>query len=332
MALRLSLPTALSLPIFLFFPGHCPAVSPGNYPALQTFIQDMSSKHGLAVPDLNQWFDQAAIRQDILAAVNAPKEALPWYRYRELFVTKQSAMRGKRFWQANARSLARAEQEYGVDPATITAILGVETQYGRNLGRHRVMDALTTLMLEYPPRRVFFRRELEEYLLLTRELGINPLTLRGSYAGAIGVPQFIPSSYRRYAVDFDGDARVDLVDSTADAIGSVANYFSRHGWERDGLVIADIRLEGELAAWIEELDSTSIKPLKYLITYGILPLEYNNIDQSAALIRLEEEAGPVYRFGYNNFYVITRYNHSRNYAMAVYELSQWIRRLQEQRP
>jgi membrane-bound lytic murein transglycosylase B len=331
MALRLSLLAALSLPIFLSLPGHCLAVSPGDYPALQTFIQDMSSKHKLAIPDLNQWFDQAAIRQDILAAVNAPKEALPWYRYRGLFVTKQNAIRGERFWQANARSLARAEHEYGVDPATIIAILGVETQYGRNLGRHRVMDALTTLMLEYPRRQAFFRRELEEYLLLTRELGMNPLTLRGSYAGAIGVPQFIPSSYRRYAVDFDGDERVNLVDSTADAIGSVANYFRQHGWERDGLVIADVRLEGQLATWIEELDSTPITPLKYLITYGILPLEYNNIDQSAALIRLEEEAGPVYRFGYNNFYVITRYNRSRNYAMAVYELSEWIRRLQEQR-
>ena len=332
MASRLPLPTALSLPIFLFFSGPCPAVSPGDYPALHTFIQEMSGKHGLAIPDLKRWFDQADIRQDILAAVNAPKEALPWYRYRELFVTKQNAMRGKRFWGANARSLARAEREYGVDPAMIIAILGVETQYGRNLGRHRVMDALTTLMLEYPRRRVFFRRELEEYLLLTRELGINPLTLRGSYAGAIGVPQFIPSSYRRYAVDFDGDERINLVSSTADAIGSVANYFRQHGWERDGLVIADIRLEGELATWIEELDSNPITSLKYLITYGILPLEYNQIDQSAALIRLEEETGPVYRFGYNNFYVITRYNRSRNYAMAVYELSQWIRQVYEQGP
>jgi membrane-bound lytic murein transglycosylase B len=311
-------------------PGKCLAVSATDYPALQTFIHNMSSKHGMTEVELSRWFEQATIQEDILAAIRAPKEALPWYRYRKLFVTKQSATRGKRFWQTNADTLLRAEREYGVDPATIVAILGIETQYGRNLGRHRVLDALTTLMLEYPPRSAFFGRELEQYLLLTRELRVDPLELRGSYAGAIGVPQFIPSSHRRYAVDFDGDKHIDIVDSAADAIGSVANYFKQHGWQRDGPIIADIKLDGELADWIKQIDNQPIMPLKYLITYGILPMEYNNIDQTAALIRLQEEAGPVYHVGYNNFYVITRYNRSSNYAMAVYELSQWIRKLYDQ--
>ncbi len=329
--MRLWLPFCATLLIFLSLPGKCLAVNVSEYPALQTFVQMMANKHGMSETELYGWFAQAAIRDDILAAIRAPKEALPWYRYRKLFVTKQSAARGQRFWRANANTLLRAKLEYGVDPATIVAILGIETQYGRNLGRHRVLDALTTLMLEYPRRSAFFERELEEYLLLTRELGVDPLMLRGSYAGAIGVPQFIPSSHRRYAVDFDGDKHIDIVDSAADAIGSVANYFKQHGWQRDAPIIADIKLDGEFADWIQQIDHQPITPLKYLITYGILPMEYNNIDQTAALIRLDEEAGPVYHVGYNNFYVITRYNRSRNYAMAVYELSQWIRRLYDQK-
>ena len=329
--MRLWLPLCAILLISLSLPGKCLAVSASEYPALQTFVQMMSSRHGMSETELYGWFAQVAIRDDILAAIRAPKEALPWYRYRKLFVTKQSAARGQRFWRANANTLQRAEREYGVDPATIVAILGIETQYGRNLGHHRVLDALTTLMLEYPRRSAFFGRELEEYLLLTRELDVDPLVLRGSYAGAIGVPQFIPSSHRRYAVDFDGDKHIDIVDSAADAIGSVANYFKQHGWQRDAPIIADIKLDGEFADWIQQIDHQPITPLKYLITYGILPMEYNNIDQTAALIRLDEEAGPVYHVGYNNFYVITRYNRSRNYAMAVYELSQWIRKLYDQK-
>jgi membrane-bound lytic murein transglycosylase B len=328
--MRLWLPLCSSLFISLSLPGKCLAVNASEYPALQSFVQMMTSKHNMTETELYGWFAQATIRDDILAAIRAPKEALPWYRYRKLFVTKQSAARGKRFWQANAATLERAEREYGVDPATIVAILGIETQYGRNLGHYRVLDALTTLMLEYPRRSAFFEHELEEYLLLTRELGVNPLELRGSYAGAIGVPQFIPSSHRRYAVDFDGDKHIDIVDSAADAIGSVANYFKQHGWQRDGPIIADIKLDGGLADWVKQIDHQSITPLKYLITYGILPMEYHDIDQTAALIRLDEEAGPVYQVGYNNFYVITRYNRSRNYAMAVYELSQRIRRLYDQ--
>ncbi|MFQ5935114.1 MAG: lytic murein transglycosylase B [Acidiferrobacterales bacterium] len=315
----------LGLPIFLLLPNYCAAISPDDYPELRAFVQEVSGKYGLSKADLYRWFRKAKIRQDILAAIRAPKEALPWYRYRPLFVTQQSAVRGERFWQAHARALARAESEYGVDPATIVAILGIETQYGRNPGRFRVMDSLTTLMLEYPKRQAFFRQELEQYLLLTRELKIDPLALRGSYAGAIGVPQFIPSSYRHYAVDFDGDRVADIVNSVADAIGSVANYIKEHGWQRDGRVVADVTLEGQLPDWLGELDPEPVAPLKYLISYGILPVEYNHIDQSAAVIKLEEESGPVYYFGYNNFYVITRYNRSRNYAMAVYKLSKLIR-------
>lgn len=305
------------------------ALSARDYPELGGFIEEMAQKHGLPEDELARWFEKTRIRQDALAAIRAPKEALPWHRYRELFVTRPSAQRGARFWREHAQTLVRAEREFGVDAATIVAILGIETQYGRNGGRYPVMDTLVTLMLEYPRRRSFFRRELEEYLLLTREHKFDPLELRGSYAGAIGVPQFIPSSYRRYAVDFDGDRRIDLIGSYADAIGSVASYFRQHGWQQGTPVIADIELNSELIAWLAKLGDRPVVPMRYLLGYGVLPLDYGNIDQSAALIRLEEPAGAVYRLGYNNFYVITRYNRSRNYAMAVYELARSIRRIYE---
>ncbi|MFQ6021383.1 MAG: lytic murein transglycosylase B [Acidiferrobacterales bacterium] len=319
----------LSLTLFVpwLLPGPTAAVSLSDYPQLRTFVEDMANKHAMAQQQLSQWFERATIRQDILHAINTPKEALPWYEYRKLFVTKQSASRGQRFWLSNADALSRAWQDYGVDPATIVAIVGIETQYGRNPGGFRVMDALTTLMLEYPKRSEFFRRELEEYLLLLQELNMDPFELPGSYAGAIGIPQFIPSSYRQYAIDFDGDGQRNIVRSVADSIGSVANFLKRHGWQKGGGVIEQIRLQGEFAAWLDKLDGKPMPSLRYLVSYGILPMRYNDVDQRAALIRLEDQEGPVYYLGYNNFYVITRYNRSQNYAMAVYELSEWIRRL-----
>lgn len=326
MRFRLSV-LVLSLPIVLVLPDHTLALSPAQYPGLQSFIQEMVSKHGLSEPEMDQWFKQTRIRQDVLSAVRAPKEALPWYEYRKLFVTGPSARRGKTFWKTNAKALSKAQREYGVDPATIVAIIGVETQYGRNTGRFPIMDALTTLMLEYPPRREFFRRELEEYLLLSRELKLDPLELRGSYAGAIGVPQFMPSSYRQYAIDFDGDDERNIVSGHADAIGSVANFLKQHGWQRDGLIIQPLQLQKDLINWLEKLGNAPTLPLRYLLGYGVLPMEYNDADESAALVTLEGEAGPLYHIGYNNFYVITHYNRSQNYAMAVFELSQWIRKL-----
>ncbi len=317
----------LGFAFVLFAPARALAVDIAAYPALQTFIEGIVSKHGISATKLDEWFKSARIRQDILRAVNAPKESSPWYEYRKLFVTKQSALRGKRFWQANATTLSNAQREYGVDPATIVAIIGIETQYGRNTGSFRIIDALTTLTLEYPRRSDFFRGELEQYLLLAQELKVDPLALRGSYAGAIGVPQFIPSSYREYAIDFDGDGRRDLIGSKADAIGSVANFLLRHGWRKDGTVVEPLQPEKDLTLWFSKLGSTPMLPLRYLLGYGIVPMEYNEKEEPAALITLEEESGPKYHLGHNNFYVITRYNQSQNYAMAVYELSESIRQL-----
>ncbi len=326
--LRLRAPLLASILLLIVAsPATALAVAVDKYPALQDFIDSMVKRHGFSERGLEDLFTKARIRQDIIRSIETPKEASPWYEYRKLFVTRQSAERGRHFWQANANALSRAQREYGVDPATIVAIIGVETQYGRNTGKYRVLDALTTLTLKHPPRSEFFRGELEAYLLLTRELQIKPLKLRGSYAGAMGVPQFIPTSYRQYAIDFDGDGSRDIIGSVADAIGSVANFLKAHGWQKEGAVIQRLELAEELVAWLEQIRGTPMPPLRYLLGYGILPIPYNGGDPSAGLVRLEGESGPAYHLGYNNFYVITRYNRSRNYAMAVFELSEWIRRL-----
>ena len=303
-----------------------------EYPELTAFINEMAFKHNFAVPELRRLFAGARIRPDIIEAIERPKESLPWHEYKKLFLTEDSARRGRQYWQKNAQVLARARQEYGVPPEVIVAIIGVETQYGRNRGGYPVMDALTTLTLHYPPRADFFRRELEEYLLLTREIGVSPLDVTGSYAGAMGVPQFTPSSYRRFAVDFDGDRRRDLLASTADAIGSVANFLRMHGWETDAPISDEVQIEGALYHWIEGLGPKPALSVRRLIGYGVFPPAGGDDGRLAALIGLEGESGPIYRLGYNNFYVITRYNRSTRYAMAVYELSEMIRKQFEEKP
>ncbi len=311
------------------FAGPCAALALDlqEYSELTGFIRRMAEEHGFSTKDLHRVFARVHYREDIIEAIERPKEALPWYEYRNLFVTDQHAQRGKIYWTEHATALSRARELYGVAPEIVVAVLGIETQYGRNKGEYPVVDALTTLMLGYPPRAEFFRRELEEYLLLARELDADPLTIKGSYAGAMGLPQFIPSSYRRYAVDFDGDHRRDLLTSAEDAIGSVANFLNAHGWEANQPVSEDVDLEGSLYVWVEKLGVKPILSVRHLGTYGVFPRNPEGEDRSAALIVLDGERGPIYRLGYNNFYVITRYNRSTRYAMAVYELGQMIRRL-----
>ena len=240
-------------------------------------------------------------------------------------MTEERARQGAKFWRAHAASLARAAEVFQVDPEVIVAIIGVETRYGRNNGRFPVLDALTTLTLEYPKRAEFFGRELEHYLLLARELGVSPVGTRGSYAGAMGVPQFIPSSYRKYAVDFDGDARRDLINSTEDAIGSVANYLREHGWKMRAPVASDVTLEGRWQSWLEGRAAHATRS-------GLIPIEKEEEEpgQPTGLLVLEGENGPALRLVYANFMVIMRYNRSRHYALAVHELSQKLRRLREE--
>ena len=303
------------------------ALDPRQYPQLIEFIQEMDVKHHMPAAELNELFAAVNMRPDIIEAMERPKEALPWYQYRKLFVTEENIRLGLKYWKANAGTLARAYAEFGVDPAVIVAIIGVETHYGKNTGGYRVLDALTTLTLASTNRGDFFRGELEEFLLLARELNLDPLTIKGSYTGAMGVPQFMPSSYRRYAVDFDGDQRRNILADTEDAIGSVANYFKAHGWRKDEPVTQDVEIEGTLYGWLENSGNEPSPSIKHLRKYGILPLPGLSLNQFATLVTLEGEAGPIHRLGYNNFYVITRYNNSKRYAMAVYELSDMLRKL-----
>jgi membrane-bound lytic murein transglycosylase B len=301
-------------------------VSVDESPVLRQFVDDMVAKYQFDRDALRGWLAQAEIREDIIEAVYRPKENLPWHEYRKLFVNDERARLGLAFWKANAEAVFRASSEYGVPPEIVVAILGVETRYGRQGGGYRVLDALVTLTLRYPERSEFFRGELAEFLLLARELGASPLALKGSYAGAMGVPQFIPSSYRRYAVDFDGDRKRDLSD-VEDAIGSVANFLKKHGWRRDEPIVGEVKLEGSMYSWLENNGLEPRISLQQLSRYGILPVQTTDDRQLAAILTFEGEDGPLHRLGYNNFYVLTRYNRSKNYSMAVVELARQLRRL-----
>lgn len=308
------------------------ALEVARYPELESFIHELSQTDGFSRRALERLFARARLRPEIIQAMERPKEALPWYEYRKLFITDERIGQGINFWRRHARELARAQREFGVPPEIVVAILGVETQYGKRRGAWPVLDALTTLAFQYPPRAAFFREELKQYLLLTRELKLDPARLQGSYAGAMGMPQFIPSSWRRYAVDFDGDRRADLFDNTTDIIGSVANFLRVHGWERDAPVSDAAHVEGTLYFWLEKLGVKPSLPLGQFVRYGVSPRVHRDPELSAALILLEDETGPRARIGYNNFYVITRYNRSSRYAMAVQELAEQLRNRYETAP
>ncbi len=288
------------------------------------FIDRMVTEHGFDRKALQALLDDARVRQDILDRIRRPAEkTLTWTRYRRIFLTDERIRAGRRFMARNREALARAEAEYGVPPEVVTAIIGVETFYGRITGRDRVLDALYTLAFHYPPRSRFFTSELEKFLLLAREEGLDPRKPRGSYAGAMGLGQFMPSSFLAYAVDFDGDGRRDIWTSETDAIGSVANYFARHGWKRDFPVV--LRAEGVDPERHRRFLEGGLKPaftLAELRAAGIRFDDMVNDRLKAALVRLKTDDGAEYWLGLNNFYVITRYNRSPMYAMAVHQLGE----------
>jgi len=291
--------------------------------ALDDFARDMARRHGMDLKALTELLRAARFRNEIIDSITRPTEALPWHQYRKLFVNDDRARLGAEYWRSNGKILQRAEQTYGVPPEVIVAIVGVESRYGSTAGRYPVLDALVTLSFGYPRRSEFFRGELEQFLLLSREEKLDPLATRGSYAGAMGEPQFIASSYRRYAVDFDGDRRRDLLGSRADIIGSVANYLNEHGWEEGGRVAVAATVTSDAI-----VDGYGLEPrftVAQLRRRGVQPLEKIDAEERATLVKLDGEQGDVYHVGFQNLYVITRYNHNVQYAMAVYELSQLIR-------
>ena len=291
----------------------------------RAFVDEMVRKHGYDLGELTRLLEDAQFQDGIITLITRPAEAKPWYEYRAIMVTPERIEQGVEFWQRNADTLRRAEAELGVPPEIVTAILGVETRYGRNTGRHRVLDALFTLGFGYPKRASFFRKELEQFLLMTREEHLDARTLTGSYAGAMGKSQFMPSSFRAYAIDFDGDGRRDLWGSDADAIGSIANYFVRNGWRRgERVALPASGVDSRHQRFLE----AGLKPgftLGELAAAGVrVATDGLPADTPCSLFDLDEENGPAYWAGLQNFFAITRYNRSELYAMAVYQLSREI--------
>jgi membrane-bound lytic murein transglycosylase B len=304
-------------------------------PEVRAFIDELVTEHGFDRTTLARAFAQARFQPQIVAAMQRPLLEPPkWHEYAAPFLAAARVDGGVAFWSRHEEALARAEATYGVPAEIIVAIIGVETYYGRNTGRHRAIDALSTLAFDYPRRAVFFRGELKQFLLLARDLGVSPLVPKGSFAGALGVPQFMPGSYRNFAVDFDGDGRADLWASPDDAIGSVANFLARHDWQRGQPVLLpaaidaayrDVvvrRLDGGLSER-RAFDAWSADG----VTAAGVPAD---VGPDPVGLLLLEEAGPgadaaSYWIACQNFYVITRYNRSRLYAAAVWELANAVR-------
>jgi len=330
----LSRPARLAAVMLAFVLSSC--VSPGADAAggyagrkdVRGFIDEMVQKHGFSRSELRTLFSHARFQPAVIAAITPPAEprAKSWQAYRALFLTPERIEAGVEFREQQRAALARAAALYGVPEDIIVAVIGVESQYGRNTGNYRVIDTLSTLAFDYPPRAAYFRAELENFLLYARDAGIDTLTLKGSYAGAIGIPQFMPGSYRRYAVDLDGDGKNDLSGSIADAIGSVANFLQAHGWERDQPVAYTAQVQGDD---YPKLIEAGIKPgVRFgdLARFGVSAAGVAAADAPCALIELTTPDEPSeYLVGLTNFYVLTRYNRSSMYAAAVLELAQAVK-------
>lgn len=292
----------------------------------EAFVDRMVEKHGFDGQWVRQILSEAERKQSILDAMSRPAESvMTWGRYRKIFIQESRINQGVKFWNEHREALERAEKTFGVPAWMIVGIIGVETRYGSNKGSYRVVDALATLGFDYPRRSEFFLGQLEQYLLMVREQHFDPFELKGSYAGAMGYGQFIPSSYRAYAVDFDGDGQVDIVNNPVDAIGSVANYFKKHGWKYGEPVVSSVVLAEDYDDSVFDKDLKPKRTVAQLEKAGI-SADHTKVapEMKATAMRLDGDEGDEYWMGLENFYVITRYNHSAMYAMAAYQLSQMI--------
>jgi membrane-bound lytic murein transglycosylase B len=321
------LPSLISLSCVILLAGASSARADySKHPEAKKFLNEMVSKNGFSRAELVGWLEKAEKKQSILDAISRPAEqSKTWKEYRPIFMVPARIENGVKFWRENRAELERAEAQYGVPSEMIVAIIGVETSYGRNMGAYNVLDALTTLAFDYPARAPFFRSELENYFLLTREQKHSPLNFKGSYAGAMGYGQFMPSSYRKWAVDFNGDGFTDIWRTPSDAIGSVANYFKMHGWKTG----EPVTVEAHAADNMQAPQLNNIVPPTQTVDQwreqGINPISWLPPTTRVIAVRFEGENGQEYWFGLQNFYTITRYNRSPMYAMAVYQLSQSIK-------
>jgi len=307
----------LTLSIFAFSGAFA-----ADLPGIPEFINEMVAKHQFKREELVQVFREAERRQDVIDAMNTPATLKPWPEYRAAFVNPKRIDGGMKFWLKHADALERAEKLYGVPQEIIISVIGVETLYGRQAGNFRTLDALTTLTFDYPRRVEFFRSELEQYLLLAREQNFDMLSIRASYAGALGIPQFMPSSYRKNAVDFNGDGKIDLMTGADDAIGSVANYLRQHGWKPGEpvavrAVVEDVKRPDDVGA---------ARSLVAWGELGVAPQGKFGEGVYAYLLDFTLPDGKEYWLGFNNFAVITTYNNSSYYAMSVYQLAVELRR------
>lgn len=323
---------ALNIAASLFATPAVHATVFSERPEVKQFIQELE----LAAKDKRnalQALSKIETSSEIIERMTKPYEAMPWDKYEAHLVTNKRITDGVKFWHDNSTILQQAEQQFGVPAEIIVAIIGVESSYGQNRGKYLVLQALATLAFDYPARSTFFKNELKEYLLLVHEQGLDPLELKGSYAGAMGTPQFISSSYRNFAVDFDNSGKIDLVNNLNQAIGSVGNYFKVHGWQTGKPVAYKAITKGTKFKALPVAVPKDPRPVLSLDTlkqHDIKTAEkVSDLNENVALLEFDNGANKEYWLGFNNFYVITRYNHSSNYALAVFKLSQAIAKLQK---
>lgn len=299
------------------------SVQAADLPGIPAFIDEMVARHQFKRAELVRVFRRAEHRPDAIEAISKSPTLKPWPEYRANFVNRERIEGGRKFWEKHEKVLARAQREFGVPAEYIVAIIGVETQYGRNSGGYRALDALTTLAFDYPRRADFFRAELEQFLLLAREQDFNLLEINASYAGALGIPQFMPSNFRKYALDYNGNGKVDILHEPADAIGSVANYFKHYGW-RSGEPVA---LPAKITDPQRLGTLTEVKPLMgWHNDAGVVPAaKTDGVLPPAWLLDLTLENDKEYWLVFENFDVIMRYNISSFYALTVHQLAQVLR-------
>jgi membrane-bound lytic murein transglycosylase B len=317
--------------IFLFLVILCAPVLAAEHPGTDDFVKRATSEFGLPESEVRALLMEAEYKQSIVDAISRPAEGKPWHEYRLIFLTDKRISEGIEFWKKNRELIETASKKFGVDEEIIVSIIGVETFYGRITGSYRIIDALVTLGFYYPKdlssdRSPFFSSELLQYIRLASEEGLPAAEVTGSYAGAMGMGQFMPSSYREYAVDFDGDGSRDLWRSTADVVGSVANYLHRYGWQA-GQPVTRRAIASKDAAF-NEITTRNFNPTLTVAQWqekGFTSSSDLSPDLPAAVLKLAEEERDTYWLTFKNFYVITRYNRSPRYAMAVYELSQEIK-------
>ena len=324
----------------LLFTLNLPASNSYNSEIVNEFIDEMYEKHNYKKDNLKKLFNQIKEEKKLKKFFKkAPERRLTWngcepkekqcLNYKKLFINKHNIQNGKIFMEENAKDLNRASERFGVPEEIIVAIIGIETRYGKNLGTFKTFDTLASLSLgpNKGRRQQFYKSELENFLLLCRENNLDPSSINGSYAGALGKPQFISSSYRNYAIDFDNDNYADLWNSNADVIGSVANYLKKNGWSRNGLILTDLSVYNNKSV-LEKLSKKTYKPhtiYKNYLNLKIIAPRHINSDEKLSIIKRVEGNKNVFSFGHNNFYTITRYNRSRLYALAVYTLAQEIK-------